>query len=72
MFTPNPIQKKILKLLIVDGYTQGQAAHEINRSRETVKLYCAELRNQLGVDSFYQVIAIAVFRGWVSAPPSDQ
>lgn len=62
------IQKRILYLIIVDGYTQAQAAIHLDRSRETVKQYCITLRKSLGVDSFYQVVAIAVERGWVPPP----
>lgn len=64
-----PIQERVLYLIVYEGMTQEQAAIELHRSRETVKRYCINLRKQLGVDSFYQVVAIAVSKGWISAPP---
>lgn len=68
-FRLSPIQKRILYLMVVEGFTQGQAAIELDRSHETIKRYCINLRKQLGVVSFYQVIAIAVEMGWIPAPP---
>lgn len=62
------IQKKLLYLIIVEGFTRSQAALHLDRSPETVKQYCITLRKQLGVDSFYQVVAIAIERGWVPPP----
>lgn len=64
-----PIQKKILYLLVYEGFTQGQAALKLHRSHETVKHDCVEIRRKLGVDSFLQVVAIAVEQGWIPAPP---
>jgi len=66
------IQKRILYLLAVEGFTQSQAAIELNRSHYTVKHYCINLRKQLGVDNFYQVVAIAVAQGWIPAPTLER
>lgn len=67
-FKLSTIQKRLLYLIVVEGFTQNQAALELDRSRETVKKYCINLKKQLGVDSFYQVVAIAVYKGWIPAP----
>lgn len=68
VFKINSMQKRILYLIIVEGFTRGQAAIHLDRSPETIKQYCINLRKQLGVDSFYQVVAIAIDRGWVPPP----
>lgn len=64
----NSMQRRILYLIIVEGFTRSQAAIHLDRSPETIKQYCINLRKQLGVDSFYQVVAIAIDRGWVPPP----
>lgn len=71
-FEIKPIQKRILYLLAVEGKTQGQAALELHRSHETIKQDCRSLKRSLGVDSFYQVIAIAVALGWIPPPSLDR
>lgn len=58
---------RILSLL-VDGKTQDQIALEIDRSRETVKRRCKQIRKELRVESLYQAVAIAISKGWVEAP----
>jgi DNA-binding NarL/FixJ family response regulator len=68
----NALQRRLLYLIVVEGYTQDQAAIELNRSHETVKRYCINLRKQLGVDSFFQVVAIAIFEGWIPPPSLSQ
>jgi DNA-binding NarL/FixJ family response regulator len=63
-----PTEKKIIQLLVVQGLTQKEIALQLEREYITVKRHLANIRRKVGVASMYQVVAVAVERGWVSAP----
>jgi DNA-binding NarL/FixJ family response regulator len=63
-----PIQKTILQLIVINGFTQDQVALEIRRSRDNVKKHCIQIRKKLGVTSLYQAVAVAIEKGWIAAP----
>ena len=64
-------QRKLLYLLIVEGLTQKQIALVLQRDQETIKHHFKVIKRQMGVSSLYQVVAVAVERGWVNAPKMD-
>ena len=63
-----PMQKKIIELLVYEGLTQKQIALRLERDPDTIKHHCERIRKKVGVDSMYQVVAVAVDLGWVMAP----
>ena len=66
---PLPLEEHIRLLrLLVEGKTQNQIALEFGLSRETIKKRCRDMRRYIGVQTVYEAIAVAVSRGWVSAP----
>jgi DNA-binding NarL/FixJ family response regulator len=70
---PLPLEEHIRVLrLIVEGKTQDQIALEIGLSPETIKRRCRRAREFIGVETLYQAVAVAVARGWVSAPRSGK
>jgi DNA-binding NarL/FixJ family response regulator len=52
---------------LVDGLSQKQIAARVGRNRETIKAALSQARSRLGLQSTYQVIAVAVSQGWVVA-----
>ncbi len=63
-----PLQRQIVHLMAVEGLSQKQIAERISRSPRTIEVRCKQIRMRLGLSSMYQVVALAVQRGWVSAP----
>ena len=63
-----PTQRKLIYFLVVEGLTQKQMALRMDRELVTIKQHFAQIRTKLGVESLYQVVAVAVERGWVNAP----
>ena len=63
-----PTQMQIVHLLAREGLNQKQIAGRLKRRERTIKMHFARMREQLGVDSMYQVVAVAVQRGWIKAP----
>lgn len=61
---------EILQLL-VEGMPQKQIAMELGLSAKTVKRYFSLIRKKTRVGSTYQLVAVAVERGWVKAPRVD-
>ena len=68
MKTITPTQRRILHLLVVEGLTQKQMALALGVETVTIKRHFTEIRKRIGVSSTYQVVAIAVEMGLVSAP----
>ena len=64
----SPMQKKIIEMLVMEGLTQKQIAFRLHRNSDTIKHHCERIRKKVGVDSMYQVVAVAVDLGWVTAP----
>lgn len=64
----SPMQKMIIELLVYEGLTQKQIALRLQRDPDTIKHHCERIRKKVGVDSMYQVVAVAVDLGWVMAP----
>ena len=64
----SPMQKTILHMLVRDGLTQKQIAFHLGRNTDTIKHHCERIRKKVGVNSMYQVVAVAVSLGWISAP----
>lgn len=65
-------EKRILRLIAVEGCTHDQVTLKTGKSRKTIERRLRDLREKLGVPSVYQVIAIAVKYGWISAPGSTK
>lgn len=65
-----PMERQIVQLLAT-GKTQKQIAVLLKRTRGTIIVRSAEMRKRLGVVSMYQVVAVAVERGWIDAPKLD-
>ena len=66
-----PAELRIVKLL-VEGLTLKQVALEAGISFRVVKRHMQNVRRKTGTVSMYQVIAVAVDRGWVRAPRLDE
>jgi DNA-binding NarL/FixJ family response regulator len=66
-----PMQRQIIYLLAVEGLSQKQIANRLKRDRGTIKLRFAQIRQQFGMVSMYQVVALAVERGWIDGPKVD-
>ena len=66
-----PTQKKLLYLLVVEGLTQKQMALILDRDFETIRHHFKMIKRRMGVSSLYQVVAVAVERGWINAPKMD-
>lgn len=64
----SPMQIKIVEMLVRDGLTQKQIALQLHRDPDTIKHHCERIRKKVGVESLYQVVAVAVDQGWVTAP----
>lgn len=58
--------------LLVEGKTQDQIALDLGLSRDTIKQRCKRIKQDLGVQSLYQAVAVAVSNGWVQAPKGNQ
>ena len=71
MKEPTPTQRLYLQLL-ADGLSQKQMACKLGKSMGTIKLSFRKVRDRLGLQSNYQVIALAVSRGWVKVPPFEE
>lgn len=67
----SPRELKIVGM-VVKGLTQKQIALELKCSRGTVKEHLQRARRKIGANSIYQVVAVAVEYGWVSAPRVDK
>jgi DNA-binding NarL/FixJ family response regulator len=66
-----PAELRIMRLL-VEGLTMKQISLEIGVSFRVVKRHMQNVRRKTGTVSMYQVIAVAVDRGWVRAPRMDE
>ena len=66
-----PAELRIMKLL-VEGLTLKQVALEVGVSQRSVTRHMKNVRRKTGTVSMYQVIAVAVDRGWVRAPRVDE
>lgn len=64
----SPMQIKIVEMLVMEGLTQKQIALRLQRDPNTIKHHCERIRKKVGVESMYQVVAVAVDQGWVIAP----
>lgn len=64
----SPMQIKIVEMLVMEGLTQKQIALRLKRDPNTIKHHCERIRKKVGVESLYQVVAVAVDQGWVTAP----
>lgn len=64
-----PTQKKILRLLVEKGLTQKHIALQLQRRQRTIRHHMSQMKIKVGLESLYQVVAVAVELGWVSAPP---
>ena len=67
----SPMQIKIVELLVMEGLTQKQIALRLKRDPNTIKHHCERIRKKVGVESLYQVVAVAVDQGWVTAPSAN-
>jgi len=67
----SPRQREVVALM-VEGFSQKQMALEMGCGHRTIKRYLWEIRRKIKVISNYQVVAIAVDRGWVKAPQVDE
>jgi DNA-binding NarL/FixJ family response regulator len=67
--TLTPMQKKIVRMLVEEGLTQKQISLNLHKGSTTIKHHLRQIRMKVGVASMYQVVAVAVELGWVSAPP---
>lgn len=65
-----PTEQRVIRL-IVEGMTQQQIALELGCNHNGVKMHMKRIRRKLKFASTYQVIALAVARGWVKAPRLD-
>lgn len=63
-----PMQKKILRMLVEEGLTQKQMTLRLQRSPTAIKHHMSQMKIKVGLGSLYQVVAVAVELGWVSAP----
>lgn len=66
-----PTEQRLVRLL-VEGLTQKQMALELGCDPVTVKRHFAQIRRKMDLYSTYQVVAVAVERGWVNAPRIDE
>jgi DNA-binding NarL/FixJ family response regulator len=66
-----PKERELIGLL-VEGLTQKQMAFELGCELVTVKRHFSRIRRKIGVISTYQVVAVAIARGWVNAPKMDE
>lgn len=68
----SPMQMKIVEMLVMEGLTQKQIAFRLKRDPNTIKHHCERIRKKVGVESMYQVVAVAVDQGWVTAPQPQE
>lgn len=61
---PTQMQRRMLQML-ADGYTQKQIAMELGKNVQTMKQHFYKARERLGVETMYQLMAVAVRKGWV-------
>jgi DNA-binding NarL/FixJ family response regulator len=67
----SPMQKKIIELLVYEGLTQKQIALRLERDPDTIKHHCGRIREKVGVDSMYQVVAEwSMIAPWYMRSPS--
>jgi DNA-binding CsgD family transcriptional regulator len=64
---PTQLQRTLLQML-VDGKSQKQIAYELHRNHRTVRVHFDKLRERVGAESLYQVIALATKKRWVKVP----
>ncbi len=64
----SPMQKKIIRMLVQEGLTHKEIAYRLNRNPQTIQHHFKRIRQKFGVESMYQMVAIAVALGWVTAP----
>lgn len=62
---PNPLELRLLRLLICDGLTIKQIALQTGRRTGTMRLRFKRMRERLGDLTMYQLVALSVERGWV-------
>lgn len=62
------IQENIVRLLVLEGLPAKAIAVRLGKSHSTIKKNLTEIRTRTGLNSTYQVIAVAVEYGWVPAP----
>jgi DNA-binding NarL/FixJ family response regulator len=67
-----PTQKNILRLLVEKGLTQKEMALQLQRAPRTIKHHMGQIKIKVGMESLYQVVAVAVELGWVSAPQVEE
>ncbi len=65
-------RERELVCLLVEGFTQKQMAVEMRCDLVTIKRHFTQIRRKIGAISTYQVVAVAVERGWVNAPRIDE
>jgi DNA-binding NarL/FixJ family response regulator len=61
---------EILQML-VEGVPQKKIALEMRLTERMIRWHSRQIRKKVNVSSLYQAIAIAVERGWVQVPKTD-
>lgn len=69
--SPTDEQRRMLQML-ADGMSQKQVAHALGENVRTTRVQFMRMRNRLGMDSLYQLMAIAVEKGWVKFKKKDK
>lgn len=62
---PTQMQRRLLQML-AEGKTPKQIAYELGKNARTLRVHFSHIRSRLGVETMYQVMAVAVKKGWVS------
>jgi hypothetical protein len=65
-------QRKLTHLLVEEALTQKEMALRLDREMVTIKRHFRQIGEQMGVGSMYQVVAVAVERGWVKVPKLEE
>lgn len=71
MKEPTKTQRLYIQLL-VDGYSQKQIAAKLGKSRKTIEVCLHKVRRNFGLQSNYQVVALAVSWGWVNVQSNNK
>ena len=65
-------KERELICFLVEGLTQKQMALELGCDPVTIKRHFSQIRRKVGAISTYQVVAVAVERGWVNVPVMEE
>lgn len=57
--------------LLANGLSEKQIAHKLGKNVSTTRVQIMRMRTRLGMNTLYQLVAVAVEEGWIQISSAD-